>query len=93
MSSRVHKVSDKYAGHREELDRLRTIGANSRRTQKMARRVATMDKTVKAVELHLDTMNRRQLLQAAKNMDIKGRHTMTKDKLLVAIKAEMRKGD
>jgi hypothetical protein len=41
---------------------------------------------------HLDALPRRELLKLAKDQDIKGRHTMTKPKLLDAIKAEMRKG-
>jgi hypothetical protein len=92
MSSRVHKVSDKYAGHRAELDRLRAVGATTRRARRTAKVVAGFDRAITTIMSHLDALPRRELLKLAKDQDIKGRHTMTKPRLLDAIKAEMRKG-
>lgn len=90
MSSRVHKISSKYVERKPQIDRVRKTNAHTRRARNAARVVAQMDKVLESMLNRLNDLPRKELLKVAKDHDIKGRHTMTKPKLVHALREKMR---
>lgn len=91
MSSRVHKTSEKYVQSKPQIDRVRKMNAHTQRARNAARVVAQMDKTIESLLNHLNELPRRELLKVAKDHNIKGRHTMTKPKLVEAVREAMKR--
>lgn len=89
MSSRVHKVSDKYVEAKPEIDLHRRAHARRRNKARDRDRLQTFKAVRQAMIDSLPKRSRDELRSLAKEMDIKGGWRMSKGQLVEVIRKQL----